>query len=95
MRMSKRHFLEVWVFFVAFPAFLGLSYGGQWSDTGSLNSSRNGHEGAVLTDGRIMVLGGSSDLGGYFYRLEVLPINQDFAILTGDYKATKKLTILR
>ena len=34
--------------------------------------------------------------GIYFYRIEAVPINRDFgSASTGDFKATRKLTILR
>ncbi|MDD5528534.1 MAG: kelch repeat-containing protein [bacterium] len=42
-----------------------VTYGGAWDATGSFNMGRRGYEMAVLTDGRIVVFGGSSDANGY------------------------------
>jgi hypothetical protein len=44
--------------------FCGVVQAGEWSRTGNLNVVRDGQSGVVLTDGRVMMLGGGQDEGG-------------------------------
>jgi hypothetical protein len=68
----------------------GNAQGGRWSRTGDLNAGRSGCEGAVLTNGKVMIIGslkdmGNGDSGGYeifdhatgSWSRAVLPITTD------------------